>query len=65
MRAAARDFPSVATVRVRDALEPVEALTAKLALAFRSASGVALAAMLLWCWPACSRPIGAPASSTR
>ena len=43
MKAAARDFPSVAAVRVRDALEAIEALTAKLALAIRSASGVALA----------------------
>ena len=43
MKAAARDFPSVSAVRVRDALETIEALTAKLALAIRSASGIALA----------------------
>jgi putative ABC transport system permease protein len=43
MKAAARDFPSVATVRVREALATIEALTAKLALAIRAASGVALA----------------------
>ncbi len=47
MRAAARDFPSVATVRVRDALETIEALTAKLALAIPSASGIALASSVL------------------
>jgi putative ABC transport system permease protein len=43
MKAAARDFPSVATIRVREALATIEALTAKLALAIRAASGVALA----------------------
>jgi putative ABC transport system permease protein len=43
MKAAARDFPSVATIRVREALATIEALTAKLALAIRVASGVALA----------------------
>ncbi len=47
MKAAARDFPSVAVVRVRDALETIEALTAKLALAIRSASGIALASSVL------------------
>ncbi len=47
MRAAARDFPSVATVRVRDALDTIEALTAKLALAIPSASGLALASSVL------------------
>jgi putative ABC transport system permease protein len=43
MKVAARDFPSVATIRVREALATIEALTAKLALAIRAASGVALA----------------------
>jgi putative ABC transport system permease protein len=43
MKAAAHDFPSVATIRVREALATIEALTAKLALAIRAASGVALA----------------------
>jgi putative ABC transport system permease protein len=43
MKAAARDFPSVATIRVREALATIAALTAKLALAIRAASGVALA----------------------
>jgi putative ABC transport system permease protein len=47
MRAAARDFPSVATVRVRDALDAIEALTGKLALAIRLASSVALASAVL------------------
>jgi putative ABC transport system permease protein len=42
LRAAARDFPTVVSVRVRDALETVEALVAKLALAIRAATGVAL-----------------------
>ena len=43
MKAAARDFPAVAAIRVREALATIEALTAKLALAIRAASGVALA----------------------
>ncbi|MGD1015827.1 MAG: FtsX-like permease family protein [Roseiarcus sp.] len=47
MKAAAHDFPSIAAVEVRDALETIEALTAKLALAIRSASGVALASSIL------------------
>ena len=47
MKAAARDFPSVAAIRVREALETIEALTAKLALAIRAASGVALATSVL------------------
>jgi putative ABC transport system permease protein len=47
MRAAARDFPSVAAISVRDALETISALAAKLALAIRSASGVALASSVL------------------
>ena len=47
MKAAAREFPAVAAVRVREALETVEALVAKLALAIRAASGVALATSVL------------------
>ena len=47
MKAAARDFPGVAAIRVREALATIEALTAKLALAIRSASGVALASAAL------------------
>jgi putative ABC transport system permease protein len=46
-KAVARDFPGVAAVRVREALATIEALTAKLALAIRSASGVALASAAL------------------
>ena len=47
LRAAARDFPTVTSVRVRDALEAVEGLVAKLALAIRAATGVALATSVL------------------
>jgi len=47
LRAAAREFPSVASVRVREALEEVESLVAKLALAVRAATGVALATSVL------------------
>ena len=47
LRSAARDFPEVASVRVRDALETVEALVAKLALAIRAATGVALLTSVL------------------
>jgi putative ABC transport system permease protein len=47
MKGTARDFPTVSAIRVRDALETIEALTAKLALAIRSASGIALAASVL------------------
>jgi putative ABC transport system permease protein len=43
----ARDFPSIAALRVRDALQAVEALVAKLAVAIRSASGVALSTSVL------------------
>ncbi len=47
LRAAARDFPTVASVRVREALETVEALVGKLALAIRAATGVALLTSVL------------------
>jgi putative ABC transport system permease protein len=47
MRAAAQKFPLVSTIRVRDALEAVEALIAKLAEAIRAASSVALATSAL------------------
>jgi putative ABC transport system permease protein len=47
LRAAAREFPAVASVRVREALESVEALVAKLALAIRAATGVALTTSVL------------------
>jgi putative ABC transport system permease protein len=46
-REAAHDFPSIAGLRVRDALDAVEALVAKLAVAIRSASGVALSTSVL------------------
>ena len=47
LKAAARDFPSVSAVRVREALDAVEALVAKLAEAIRAASGVALGTSVL------------------
>jgi putative ABC transport system permease protein len=47
MKAAAHDFPTISVVRVRDALQTVATLTAKLALAIRSASGIALASAVL------------------
>ena len=47
LRDVARDFPAVASVRVRDALEAVEALIGKLALAIRAATGVALLTSVL------------------
>jgi putative ABC transport system permease protein len=47
LRAGARQFPSIASVRVREALESVEALVAKLALAIRAATGVALTTSVL------------------
>ncbi|MBV9909568.1 MAG: ABC transporter permease, partial [Hyphomicrobiales bacterium] len=47
LRAVAHDFPDVGSVRVREALEGVEALVAKLALAIRAATGVALTTSVL------------------
>ncbi|HZZ63368.1 MAG TPA: FtsX-like permease family protein [Roseiarcus sp.] len=47
LRAAAQDFPTVASVRVREALKAVEGLLAKLALAIRAATGVALLTSVL------------------
>ena len=47
LRAAARDFPTVAAVQVRDVLKAVDDLVAKLALAIRAATGVALATSIL------------------
>ena len=44
---AAREFPTVASVRVREALEEIETLVAKLALAIRAATGVALMTSVL------------------
>jgi putative ABC transport system permease protein len=45
--AAARDFPTIATVRVRDALQTLVGLLDKLNVAIRSASGVALSTSAL------------------
>ncbi len=42
LRDAAHDFPNVVSVRVRDALDTIEGLVTKLALAIRAATGVAL-----------------------
>ena len=47
MRAVAQDFPDVASVRVREAMDNVESLLAKLALAIRAATGVALTTSVL------------------
>ena len=47
MRAVAQEFPTVASVRVREAMESVESLLAKLALAIRAATGVALTTSVL------------------
>jgi putative ABC transport system permease protein len=47
LREAARQFPAVASVRVQEVLENVEALVAKLALAVRAATGVALTTSVL------------------
>lgn len=47
LRATAQDFPTVSSVRVREALDAVEALVGKLAMAIRAASGVALATSVL------------------
>lgn len=44
---AAREFPSVTSVRVKDALETVNDVVGKLALAIRGASSVALVASIL------------------
>ena len=47
MRAVAQEFPNVASVRVREAMDSVETLVAKLALAIRAATGVALTTSVL------------------
>jgi putative ABC transport system permease protein len=47
LQAAARDFPTIASVQVRDVLKAVEGLVAKLALAIRAATGVALTTSVL------------------
>ena len=47
VREAAREFPDVVTVRVKEALETVEGLVARLDAAIRAAAGVALATAVL------------------
>jgi putative ABC transport system permease protein len=47
LRAAAQNFPGIASVDVREALGTVEALVGKLALAVRAATGVALVTSVL------------------
>lgn len=47
MRALAREFPMVTSVRVRDALDAVNDVVSQLAVAVRAASSIALAASLL------------------
>ncbi len=47
MRALSRSFPSVTAVRVKDALEAINDVVGKLALAIRGASALAIAASLL------------------
>ncbi|MGL4441921.1 MAG: ABC transporter permease, partial [Bosea sp. (in: a-proteobacteria)] len=47
LRALGRGFPSVTAVRVKDALDAANELVAKLTLAIRAASGIAVASSLL------------------
>ena len=47
LRAAARDYPAVSSVRVKDALDAINAIVSQLLFAIRAASSVALAASLL------------------
>jgi len=47
MRAVAKQFPAVASVSVREAMDNVEKLVMKLALAIRAATGVALTTSIL------------------
>jgi putative ABC transport system permease protein len=47
LKETAHDFPTIAALRVRDALEAIEALVGKLAVAIRSASAVALSTSVL------------------
>ena len=47
MKATTREFPTISAIRVREALDAVEALIAKLAQAIQAASGVALATSVL------------------
>jgi putative ABC transport system permease protein len=47
LKASAREFPGVSAIRVREALDAVEALVVKLTQAIRAASGVALGTSVL------------------
>lgn len=47
LRDVAKAYPAVTTIRVKDALDAVNSLLDKIALAIRSASGIALAASVL------------------
>jgi putative ABC transport system permease protein len=47
LKASARDFPAVSAIRVREALDAVATLVAKLTQAIRAASGVALGTSVL------------------
>ncbi len=47
MRSVAHEFPTVASVRVREVMDKVEQLVTKLALAIRAATGVALTTSVL------------------
>jgi putative ABC transport system permease protein len=47
MKATTQAFPTISAIRVREALDAIEALVAKLAEAIRAASGVALATSVL------------------
>jgi putative ABC transport system permease protein len=47
LKETAHEFPSVAALRVRDALGAIEAFVGKLAVAIRSASGIALSTSVL------------------
>ena len=47
MRAIGRDFPTVTAVRVKDALDTINAIAGQLAIAIRAAAAIALAASVL------------------
>jgi putative ABC transport system permease protein len=47
LRATARDFPAITSVKVKDVLDAVSGIISKLALAIRAASSVALVAAIL------------------
>jgi len=47
LQAVARQFPSVSTIRVKEALEVIDSIVAKLALAVRGASAIAILASIV------------------